>query len=194
VVPLFEQQLQRGGPLTVTHPDIERFFMTMREAAELVLHASARGLQCDEHRGGIYVLDMGEPVRIYDIAQQVIRQGGREPHTDVPIEICGLRPGEKLSEELFDAAEQRCCSGIAGVLAARSTPVDPKILRKAVDDLQAACARGDDMAVRRLLGHFVPGYAPQVRPVAVSQPCLSPVREDRMRALPAVALGPNVAG
>ena len=104
VVPLFHRQLQAGGPLTVnSHKDVERFFMTVREAVELVLQASALGTAADAaiEQGGIFVLEMGEPVKIADLARQMIRLAGLIPDQDVKIEYVGLRPGEKLYEELF---------------------------------------------------------------------------------------------
>lgn len=100
VVPRFQQQIERGGPVTVTHPQIERFFMTIREACQLIMQAGAIG-----HGGEIFVLDMGEPVRIQYLAEQMIRLSGREPGRDIEIVYTGLRPGEKLFEELFYSTE-----------------------------------------------------------------------------------------
>ena len=98
VVPLFQRQLAKGGPLTVTHPEISRFFMTVREAMELVLQASTLASEDNEARGKIFVLDMGEPVKIADLATQMIRLAGKKPGEDVAIDYVGLRPGEKLHE------------------------------------------------------------------------------------------------
>jgi len=96
VVPKFQQQIRHGGPITVTHPEMTRYFMTITEATQLILEASAMG-----EDGRIYVLDMGQPVLISELAEQLIRLSGREPGSDIAIVYTGLRPGEKLHEELF---------------------------------------------------------------------------------------------
>jgi O-antigen biosynthesis protein WbqV len=156
VVPLFRRQLEQGGPLTVTHPEIKRFFMTVREAVGLVLQASALGIARPEERGRIFVLDMGEPIKIVDIARQLIRLSGLRPGLDVPIEITGLRPGEKLYEELFQEDEVAVPTEADGVLGAMPVPINLLVLRRAFDELEASARRGDAEALRRLIGQFVP--------------------------------------
>jgi FlaA1/EpsC-like NDP-sugar epimerase len=150
LIPLFQRQLSRGGPLTVTHPDIERFFMTVHEAVQLVLHSAACGLAPDAERGRIFVLDMGQPVRIMDVARRMIRLAGFEPEVDVGIEIVGLRPGEKLYEELFDSIEQRQPSSIPGVFEAAPKAVPLDQLDLAFQQLELASVAGDDRACRAI--------------------------------------------
>ena len=160
VVPLFTRQLRAGGPLTVTHPDICRYFMTVREAVELVLQASAYGMGAGRQRGRIFVLDMGQPVRIVDLARQMIRLAGLRPDKDIRIVFTGLRPGEKLYEEMFDAAEPPERTEAEGVLVASPRAVDLAILRRSLDELEAAAHGGDVPRVLALLQHIVPEYSP----------------------------------
>ena len=163
VVPLFERQLRAGGPLTVTHPDICRYFMTVREAVELVLQASAYGVRHREDRGRIFVLDMGAPVKIVDLARQMIHLAGLRPDKDIRIIFTGLRPGEKLYEDLFDVAEPPERTGAEGVLVASPRAVDFAILRRSLDELEAAARAGDVDRTIALLQHIVPEYARPVR-------------------------------
>ncbi len=156
VVPRFQRQIERGGPVTVTHPDIERYFMLIPEAVHLVLEAARRGVG-----GEVFVLDMGDPVKIVDLAQNMIRLAGLVPNEDVAIAYTGLRPGEKLFEELFDKEE-------------RVEPTSHPKLRKAVsdslwsaDDLATAIAAVADAVASRdadrlqeVLRRFVPSYHP----------------------------------
>ena len=166
VVPLFQRQLARGGPITVTHPDVVRYFMTTREAVELVLSASALGA---ETAGKIYVLDMGKPVRVLDLAKQMIRLAGLRPEADIAIEFIGLRPGEKLSEDLFHDRESALATAAPGVLLAAPRAIDFALLRPQLEKLTelAAARRTDDMLAQ--LHHLVPDYgAPGVRVAASS--------------------------
>lgn len=158
LVPLFQEQIARGGPLTVTDPRMERYFMTIREAVELTLVAAAQGLRSPNENGRIFVLDMGKPVRIVDLAERMIRMAGKEPGRDIRIEFVGIRPGEKLFEELFDRNEVVRPAGFAGVNCAVPKPVPISRLRGAMVQLERAARAGDEDAVRRLLAELVPGY------------------------------------
>jgi O-antigen biosynthesis protein WbqV len=161
VVPLFQRQLATGGPLTVTHPDIERYFMTIREAVELVLQASVLAMSAREDaRGGILVLEMGEPVRIQDMARRMIRLAGKRPDIDVRIEFTGLRPGEKLFEELFHADEQTAPTEVTGIKIARSRPADLAALRVSLAELEQIARAGDAAAVLATMRALVPEYRP----------------------------------
>lgn len=158
VVPLFRRQLERGGPLTVTHPDITRYFMTIREAVSLVLQASAHVISHQSERGRILVLDMGDPIKILDVAHQMITLAGLRPDIDIAITFTGLRPGEKMYEELFDSSEERVETDMPAILAATPRPIDIEVLKRAVHTLEEAAKKGDDMAVRQVLAAVVPGY------------------------------------
>jgi FlaA1/EpsC-like NDP-sugar epimerase len=158
VVPLFRKQIEKGGPLTVTHPDICRFFMTIHEAVALVLQASSHALQTPEARGQILVLDMGDQIKILDVARQMIRLANLRPDVDIKVNFVGLRPGEKMYEELFDTTEQRVVTAAPQILAAVSKPVDAAVLRRSVAVLEDSACRGDDGAVLRILEAMVPGY------------------------------------
>ncbi|MBX7483379.1 polysaccharide biosynthesis protein [Qipengyuania qiaonensis] len=151
IVPLFERQLREGKPLTVTHPDIERFFMTVREAVQLILQSSSSALESKTQRGSIFVLDMGNPVRIVDLARRMIALYGLEPEEDVPIEFVGLRPGEKLYEELFDICEEQVESGIEGIFEARSRPIPLPFITMAINRIAERAAAGEDEGIVRLV-------------------------------------------
>lgn len=125
VIPLFQQQLAAGGPITITDPTITRYFMTIREAVELVLQASVVGMQPNTASGELFVLDMGEPVRIVDLAEQMVRLAGLRPYEDIAIEVTGLRPGEKLHESLFYPFEKAVATSGAGILRATQEHIWP---------------------------------------------------------------------
>ncbi|RVK04691.1 polysaccharide biosynthesis protein, partial [Sinorhizobium meliloti] len=131
LIPLFKRQLARGGPLTVTDANMTRFFMTIREAVELTLQASAYGFEKQLGQGEIFVLDMGEPIKIIDIARRMIRLAGFTPDQEIEIKIIGCRPGEKLFEELFDETDKRTSSPVPGVLGAVPEPIPLPTLRDA---------------------------------------------------------------
>jgi len=160
VVPLFQSQLAVGGPITVTHPDMTRYFMTVREAVELVLQASALSMTDASWRGRVLVLDMGEPVRIVDLARQMIRLAGKRPDTDIKIEFTGLRPGEKLFEEIFHSAEPPVPTGRTGILAAPARPFDRAAVARALDALEARARALDRAGTLAALRSLVPEYAP----------------------------------
>jgi O-antigen biosynthesis protein WbqV len=166
VVPLFQRQLARGGPLTVTHPNMRRYFMTVREAVGLVLQASVVGTgeRVPETlpEGGIFVLDMGEPIKIVDLARQMIRLAGLRPDVDVEVRFTGLRPGEKLFEELFHGQEPPVPTGTPGLLMATPRTADPAIVGRAIDEITAACRGGQTRLALGLLGHMVPEFVPNV--------------------------------
>ena len=151
IVPLFERQLREGKPLTVTHPDIERFFMTVREAVQLILLSSSSALEVKTQRGSIFVLDMGKPVRIVDLARRMIALYGLEPEEDVPIEFVGLRPGEKLYEELFDICEEQVESGIEGIFEARSRPIPLPFITMAINLIAERANAGEEEGIVRLV-------------------------------------------
>jgi O-antigen biosynthesis protein WbqV len=160
VVPLFRRQLERGGPLTVTHPDMERYFMTVREAVGLVLEATVLGLRetIGGESGSIFVLDMGEPVRIADLARRMIRLAGLRPDEDVAIQFTGLRPGEKLSEELFHGKEPLSRTAHPGLLTAAPRTADPAIVGRAVEEVEAACRAGQERQALAILARMVPEF------------------------------------
>ena len=163
VVPLFARQLAAGGPLTVTHPDVSRFFMTVREAVELVLQAAALAPQPEtsEFRGKICVLDMGEPVRIVDLAEQMIRLAGLRPGRDIEIEFVGLRPGEKLHEELFHADEPLMRTKSPAIRLAAPRTADYGVLARSIDEIEEAARQRREERMLQLLERLVPEYRRQ---------------------------------
>ena len=160
VVPLFRRQIQAGGPITITHPDIIRYFMLIPEAAQLVIQAGAMA------RGGeVFVLDMGEPVRIADLARSMIRLSGLNEKTpenadgDIEIKAVGLRPGEKLFEELL-IGDNVVPSGHPRIMCARERHIDPSLLDKMLNVLRQACDSGDTEAMLRQVRNLVPEFRP----------------------------------
>ncbi len=160
VVPLFQRQLAEGGPLTVTHPEVDRFFMTVREAVELVLMASAVGTGDRRFSGKVFVLDMGQPVKIVELARQMIRLAGKTPERDIKIAFTGLRPGEKLREELLHQQEDLVPTGAKSILLASPRTSDVKLLARAFDDMERHARAGATAEALALLKHLVPEYRP----------------------------------
>jgi len=153
VVPLFREQIARGGPVTVTHPEVKRYFMTIPEACQLILQAGAVGTG-----GEVFVLDMGEPVSINYLVRQMILLSGKIPDEDIQIKYVGLRPGEKLFEELFHASEALRQSGHEKLFLARHRVVDWTILSSELSQLEQACDNFDNAALLRILTHLVPEF------------------------------------
>ena len=151
VVPLFKEQIAAGGPVTVTHSEIERFFMTIPEACQLILQASVVG-----EGGDILVLDMGQPVKIKDLAEQMIRLSGKVPGEDIEIEFVGLRPGEKLYEELFHESESLSVTTHPKVMRFRHRPQDAEVIGRHLVELQQGIDTLDRQAMFQLIDTLVP--------------------------------------
>ena len=141
VVPIFRRQIEQGGPVTVTHPEMTRYFMTIPEAVQLVIRAGDTG----GAKGDLFVLDMGEPIRIVDLAENMIQLAGYEPETEIAIEFVGPRPGEKLHEELFSEGERAQPTASKRIMrAVRDEPVDPAWVEAALDRLERYVETGDE--------------------------------------------------
>jgi FlaA1/EpsC-like NDP-sugar epimerase len=150
VIPIFRRQIAAGGPVTVTHENMTRFFMTIPEAAQLVIQAGGVG------RGGeIFVLDMGQPVRILDLAHDMIRLSGKEPGRDVQVKIVGPSPGEKLDEQLFERWESVTPTRQEKILRATRPPIDADWLEGELGVLEQLCAEGDQVGVVAKLEELV---------------------------------------
>lgn len=158
VVPLFQKQLAEGGPLTITDPQMKRYFMTVGEAVELILQASAMDDDDDRNVGKIFVLDMGEPVLIMDLARQMIRLAGLVPGEDIEIKVTGLRPGEKLFEEIFHGGEPLVETGRDGILLAAPRAADAAMIALAIENLTTAASADDIPRLMTLIGDLVPEY------------------------------------
>lgn len=163
VAPLFARQIKQGGPVTVTHPDIKRFFMTTKEAVQLVLQAAS--LESGEksivtHDGRIFVLDMGEPVLILDLAKRMIEARGLTPGRDIEIRFSGLRPGEKLFEEIFLDTDKLINTGADGVLLASPAMIDLPLLNPRLTDVVKAASEGDQASLDEAVHALVPEFTP----------------------------------
>jgi FlaA1/EpsC-like NDP-sugar epimerase len=155
VVPLFKEQIRAGGPVTVTHPEMMRYFMTIPEACQLILQAESMG------RGGeIFVLDMGDPVSITYLAEQMIRLSSNEPGRDIEIVYTGLRPGEKLFEELFHQKEKLEGTGHEKILLSRHRKIDWQLLNEVITTMETACNTFDENTLLVSINKLVPELHP----------------------------------
>ena len=155
VVPLFKKQIEEGGPITVTHPEATRYFMSVHEAAQLVLQAGAIG------KGGeIFVLDMGEPIKIVDLARNLITLSGLEPDKDIPIEFIGLRQGEKLSEETLLEIENEKSTKYDKIFIAQPNDFDIRKIRRQIKELEHLSERMDERQIISKLKDIVTSYSP----------------------------------
>jgi FlaA1/EpsC-like NDP-sugar epimerase len=158
VVPKFKAQIEVGGPVTVTHPDMVRYFMTIREACDLVLTAATHALAPVRPDVSVYVLNMGQPVKIVDLAERMIRLSGLQPGHDIDIVFTGIRPGERLNEILFATEEPTVEIGVAGIMAAKPNEPSMQALRKWIAVLEQAIARDDKATIRTILKDAVPEF------------------------------------
>jgi FlaA1/EpsC-like NDP-sugar epimerase len=165
VIPIFREQIRNGGPVTITHPDMVRFFMTIPEASQLVLQAGAIG-----GGGEVFVLDMGEPVRIVDLAHEMITLSGLKPNEDIDVVFTGVRPGEKLYEEVATEEENVVPTGKPKILIGRMPPSPPDVVERALAKLHRLADEGGEDAIRRFLMEVIPdarlgGAAPLMKAV-----------------------------
>ncbi len=178
VVPLFQKQLEAGGPLTVTHPNMERYFMTIPEASQLILQAMANG-----SGGEIFVLDMGEPIKIMYLAEQIIRLAGKVPGKDVQIKFIGLRPGEKLFEELFHASEHLVPTEHEKLFKARFRKINWDELTLTMNRIHQACQHHQEASLLNLLKHLVPEFqSDATHTIAPHSPHMTPNYTSHNRA------------
>jgi FlaA1/EpsC-like NDP-sugar epimerase len=158
VVPKFKAQIERGGPVTVTHPEMVRYFMTVREAVDLVISAAAHSASAagaGATRASVYVLKMGQPARILDLAEKMIRLAGYEPRVDIDIVFTGTRRGERLNEILFSGNEPVVDIGVDGVTAAQTAPVERAAMTRWLGELASAVENGDRAASERIYGEAI---------------------------------------
>jgi O-antigen biosynthesis protein WbqV len=173
VVPKFKAQIEAGGPVTVTHPDMVRYFMTIREACDLVLTAATHALSPSPADVSVYVLNMGQPVKIVDLAERMIRLSGLQPGHDIDIVFSGVRPGERLNEILFAAEEPAVEIGVAGIMAAKPNEPPMAALRTWLAALEQAIARDDRATIKAVLKDAVPEFgSPAPAETAAAGPAL----------------------
>ncbi len=158
VVPKFKAQIEAGGPVTVTHPDMVRYFMTIREACDLVITAAAHALSPKSADVSVYVLNMGQPVKIVELAERMIRLSGLQPGHDIDIVFTGMRPGERLNEILFAHEEPPVEIGVAGIMAAKPNEPPMQAMQKWIAALQQAIGRDDRATIKTVLKDAVPEF------------------------------------
>jgi len=158
VVPKFKAQIEAGGPVTVTHPDMVRYFMTIREACDLVITAASHALAAERTNVSVYVLNMGQPVKIVDLAERMIRLSGLQPGYDIEIVFTGMRPGERLNEILFATEEPAAEIGIAGIMAAKPNEPPMQAIRKWMAALEHAIEKDDPATIKAVLKDAVPEF------------------------------------
>jgi len=159
VIPIFRQQIDRGGPVTITHPEMSRYFMSITEASQLILQASS----INGNSGQIFLLDMGKPVRIQDMANDLIRLSGLEPEKDIPIIFTGLRPGEKLYEELVSKEERAQSTEHKKIMVLNNgtNNMPWEVMKREIQSLVDISLQFDTDAIKRKLQHMIPDYTPQ---------------------------------
>jgi FlaA1/EpsC-like NDP-sugar epimerase len=158
VVPKFKAQIEAGGPVTVTHPDMVRYFMTIREACDLVITAATHALAAERPNVSVYVLNMGQPVKIVDLAERMIRLSGLQPGYDIEIVFTGMRPGERLNEILFATEEPAVEIGVAGIMAAKPNEPPMQAIRKWIAALEHAIENNDPATITAALKDAVPEF------------------------------------
>lgn len=165
VVPKFKAQIEAGGPVTVTHPEMVRYFMTIREACDLVITAATDALEANRPRVSVYVLNMGQPIKIVELAERMIRLSGLTPGHDIEIVFTGVRPGERLNEILFANEEPPVEIGVSGIMAAKPNEPPMHALRRWIAALEHAIATDDFSVIKTVLKDAVPEFAGiEVRP------------------------------
>jgi FlaA1/EpsC-like NDP-sugar epimerase len=198
VVPLFQRQISAGGPVKVTHPEVTRYFMTIPESVQLVLQAAA----LPEAARRISILEMGQPVRILELAEHLIRLSGLEPYRDIQISFSGLRPGEKLAEELVACSEGSVATSTEKVRVIERNGADGTAVERGLEHLRTTLVHGTREQIITAISALVPEYVPwqtSERPAAVPAPVTQavpaplPVRMPRATPEPRAPLRPAYA-
>jgi FlaA1/EpsC-like NDP-sugar epimerase len=165
VVPKFKAQIEAGGPVTVTDPNMVRYFMTIREACDLVITAASHALGPTRSETSVYVLNMGQPIKIVDLAERLIRLSGLEPGRDVDIVFTGIRPGERLNEILFAHNEGSADIGVEGVVAAKPVCPSIEVVRGWIERLKTDLDGGERAAIYTVLQEAVPNFTGTARQI-----------------------------